>query len=516
MNQYDKEFAPESVDEQIEQLLLQDRVQVDKATPQVRIVRDLQDAYAEEEVLAHVWNNLVEQIENKSNMHQQDVQDEQAEPQQIAHLERNHSIKPIRKIRYSRFSLVAAVLLAALVVGSMVWVLTFLRHQNTNVVSPQPQNTSPSGIYIGAGNGVFRIDRQTHKVIWRYKFPAPPLSSCGADGNCAMFGNLVLANNMLYVPLIDTSTLYALDANTGAVRWSYKFGINLTLGQTTVVDGKLYSIVFSTGSDHEDYYAYALNPVNGVEYKHYHLVSNSIGYVGFSIEALRLYVRISTEAQTLYASSDNNLYAFNLADGKQIWHQQIDQKLGFAGLQVVNGVLYTSSTSIDSSASWPGYVYAFNAKNGTQIWQSPTVGDASFVTVAENVIYLSNNQYELGAYNAQTGKELWHRSVGFYANNIVVNAGVVYIAGSYGENVPYQGVIALNARDGSIRWKTPDNANSPNASNPASGPVLVNGTLYVGDLKLFALNMKDGSIQWSFTASGLDVPPIIVTIVATP
>jgi outer membrane protein assembly factor BamB len=324
-----------------------------------------------------------------------------------------------------------------------------------------------------------------------------------------MFGNFVLANNMLYVPLLDTSTLYAFDANSGAVRWSHNF--SMTLRQTTVVDGKLYSIVFSGGSDHEDYYAYALNPVNGVEYKHYHLVSNSNGYIGFSIVE-----------QTLYANSDNNLYAFNLADGKQIWHQQIDQKLGFSGLQVVNGVLYTSSTPIASSASWPGYVYAFNAKTGTQIWRSPTVGDAMFVTVAENVVYLNANigegPYTIDAYNAQNGKALWHRSVGFYvsANNIVVNAGVVYLAGSYGENTPYRGVIALNAKDGSIKWQTPDNANRPNASNAASGPVFVDGTLYVGDLKLLALNAKDGSAQWSFAASGLDVPPIIIAIVAAP
>src|SRR5579884_3256996 len=126
MNQFDKEFAPESVDEQIEQLLLQDRVQEDKATSQARMVHDLQDVYAEEEVLAHVWNSLVEHMENKNNIHRQDVQDEQAEQPQTAPLEWDHSIKPIRSARYSRFSLVAAVLLAALVVGSMVGVLTFL------------------------------------------------------------------------------------------------------------------------------------------------------------------------------------------------------------------------------------------------------------------------------------------------------------------------------------------------------------------------------------------------------
>jgi outer membrane protein assembly factor BamB len=503
MNQYDKEFAPESVDEQVEQLLLQDRVQVDKATPQARMVRDLQDVYAEEEALAHVWNSLVEYMENKNDMFQQDIQDEQAEQPETAPLEGYPSIKPIRPARYSRFSLVAAVLLASLVVGSMVWVLTFLHHQNSQVAGPQLQSPSPSGVYIGAGNGIFRIDRQTHKVIWSHKFPAPPASSCGADGNCAMFGDLVLANNMLYVPLIDTNTLYALDANNGALRWSHNFQLNLR--QTTVVDGKLYSIVFSASTP-DDYYVYALNPVNGVEYNHYHLFSNNSGSLGFSIVA-----------QTLYASSDNNLYAFNLADGKQIWHQQIDQKLGvFADLQVVNGVLYTSSTFMDSSASLPGYVYAFNAKTGTQMWRSPTVGDAYFVTVAENVIYLSTGRYELDAYNAQTGKELWQRSVGFYVNNIVVNAGVVYLGGSYGENIPYPGVVALNAKDGSIKWRTSDDAKSPNFSKPASGPVLVDGTLYVGDLKLLALNTKDGSAQWSLAVSGLDVPPIIITIVVAP
>lgn len=514
MKQYDKDFVPESVDEQIEQLLSRSGVQLDKATPQERMVHDLQDVYTEEEVLAHVWNSLVEHMENKNNMQQQDLQNEQSEQQRSGNVERSHSLKPLKQTRYPHLNLVAAVLLAALVVGSMVWVLTFLRHQDTQVAtSPQPQNVSPSGIYIGAGNGVFRIDRQTHKVIWRYKFPAPPLNACGVTGNCALFaGNLVLANNMLYVPLRG-GMLYALDANNGAVRWSHNF--KMFLSRIAMVNGQLCAIS-NEGTDSPDFYVHMFNPANGAVDKQYHFSRSSGGSIGSTNYAVA--------GQTLYTDAGNGLYAFNLANGKRLWQQQIDQKHLFSGLQVVSGVVYASSLVNANAPS--GYVYAFNASTGEQVWQTATVGNVFLATVAENVVYLSaedpnltTNPYTLYAYSAQNGKQLWqHHSLGISAsaNNTVVNAGVVYIAGSYGENTGYQGLIALNAKDGSIKWQTPNNAKSPNASEPASGPVLVDGTLYVGDTSLHVLNAKDGSALWNVAIGGLDVSPVIVTIVVAP
>jgi outer membrane protein assembly factor BamB len=514
MNQYDNDFAPESVDEQVEQLLSEDRRQADKVIPQARMVHDLQNIYKEEEVLAHVWNGLVEHMENKNARMLQAVQNEQPGQTQIANFERRHSIKPVNQSRYSRLSLVAAVLMAALVVGSMVWVLTFLQHQDTHVATPQSPNASPSGIYIGAGNGVFRIDRQTHKVVWRYKFPVPSLETCGVAGNCALFaGNLLLAKNMLYVPL-QGGILYALDANNGKLRWSHNF--NMFLSGITLVDGQLCA-VSSEGSDLPDFDVHMFNPANGGEYKHYHFSRNTGGSF-FSVSIERV-----VAGQILYANSDNRLYAFNLANGKQIWQQQIDQRLAFSGLQVVNGVLYASSFPNTGTSS--SYVYAFNASTGAPLWQSVTVNNAFLATVSDNVVYVSaedpnstTTSYMLSAYNAQTGKKLWHSSVGISASasNTVVDAGIMYMAGGYGENNAYQGVIALNTRDGSVKWQTPDNAKSSNSSNPASGPVLVDGTIYVGDTSLHALNARDGSSLWNLTISGLDVTPVIVTIVVAP
>jgi outer membrane protein assembly factor BamB len=493
MNENDIKFTPESVDEQVEQLLSQTGVHSNVAAPQARMVRDLQDAYDDEEILAHVWSDLVEHIESKSS--QRDILERQAEPQ-IVHFEETRPAKPFQRTWLAHMSLIAAVLVTALVVGSMLGILTLTRQRGGVAALPPQQNASPSGIYIGVGNGVFRIDRQTHKVLWKFKLPAPPLSSCGVKGNCTLFaGDLLLAKNMLYVPLQD-GTVDALDANTGAKRWSHKFG--MFLSQITMIDGKLWTIS-TKGSDYADFYVTAFNPVNGVEEKHYHVSLHASG------------PRFSVVGQTLYAYAENKLYAFNLADGTQIWHQQIDQKLMFSGLQVVNGVLYTVSTPNADASS--GYVYAFNARTGAQIWRFPTVGNV-LLTVSENIVYLSANQYMLYAYSSQTGKELWHRSLGAYASetNTVVHAGILYIAGSYGENTPYRGVLALSAKDGSLKWKTPENADI----NPASGPVLTDGVLYVGDLALHAFNAQNGSALWSLPISGLDVPPVIETIVVAP
>jgi outer membrane protein assembly factor BamB len=505
MNQYDKEFAPESVDEQIEQLLLRNRVQADEATPQARLVRDLQDAYTEEEVLAHVWNSLVEHIENKNSIPQQNILDGQSESPQISNLANYRSTKPGKRAIISPLSLVAASLLAALVVGSLVWVVTFSRQPNSHVAWSGQQNTSPSGVYIATGNGVFRINRQTHKIIWHFKWPAPPFTNCLVDGQCPGVASLVLEKNMLYAALMD-GNLYAIDANSGMLRWSQVLKTSPTL--TTVVDGKLYLVVSASVSVYSSYVVYTFDPVTGKEYQHYQILRSAIGGESFSIAE-----------QKIYVSSGNGLYAFNLANGTQVWHKQIDQKQAFSGLLVINGVLHISSTpaldnNVQAGAS-AGYVYAFNAQTGTQIWRSTTEGNALLTTVAENVVYLRTDQFMLDAYDAQTGKELWHRSVGTYATHMVVNAGVVYVVGTVKANSPYRGVIALNAADGSIKWQAPY-ADTSNSVGPSSGPVLINATLYVGDLTLHVLNAKDGSAMWSLGGTGSEIAPFIDALVVAP
>jgi hypothetical protein len=150
---------------------------------------------------------------------------------------------------------------------------------------------------------------------------------------------------------------------------------------------------------------------------------------------------------------------------------------------VADGVVYVGSDDYN--------VYALNATTGTKIWNYPTGSTMySSPAVADGVVYVGSDDYNVYALNATTGTKIWNYPTGstMYSSPAVAD-GVVYV-GSDDYNV-----YALNATTGTKIW------NYPTGSYVYSSPAVADGKVYVG---------SDNGKVYCFGPPDMTPPSVIV------
>ena len=154
---------------------------------------------------------------------------------------------------------------------------------------------------------------------------------------------------------------------------------------------------------------------------------------------------------------------------------------------VADGVVYVGSDDFN--------VYALNAHTGAKLWSYAT-GDTvdSSPAVANGVVYVGSQDSNVYALNAHTGAKLWSYTTGApVISSPTVANGVVYV-GSGDFNV-----YALDASTGTKLWSY------TTGNNVTSSPAVANGVVYVGswDNNVYALNASTGAKQWSYAAASV-------------
>jgi eukaryotic-like serine/threonine-protein kinase len=169
-------------------------------------------------------------------------------------------------------------------------------------------------------------------------------------------------------------------------------------------------------------------------------------------------------------------------------------------------VIYKSMVYISTNY---GTMYALDGMTGQEIWSvtngkfndgTPSVNYGTVFTCAVDGLY---------ALDQKTGVQKWKYPITAvytntqYAPSPVVSNNVVYFSAWDGF------VYALNAADGSLKWKTA----STNGNAFYANVTLNNNLLYAGcaDKKLYALNIANGTIAWTFlTGDVIYTNPLIV------
>jgi outer membrane protein assembly factor BamB len=156
----------------------------------------------------------------------------------------------------------------------------------------------------------------------------------------AVYSSPAVANRVVYVGSMD-GDVYALDASTGALLWTY-----------------------STGSQSE----VTSSPA----------VANGVVYVGSGTYSYPSYV-----------------FALNASTGALLW-SYLTGNWVFSSPAVVNGVVYVGS--------YDGNVYALNATTGSLVWSYTTGSDVEdSPAVADGVLYVGSDDHNVYALNAKTG-----------------------------------------------------------------------------------------------------------------
>jgi eukaryotic-like serine/threonine-protein kinase len=287
----------------------------------------------------------------------------------------------------------------------------------------------------------------------------------GSESSPAVVGDTVFVG-------ADDANLYAVDAATGAVRWTAPTAAAINLSSPAVADGRVF-----IGSLDQ---VYAFDASTGAQ-----LWNTS---TGGAVQAPP-----TVANGVVYAASDK-LYAFDPATGQVLWTADTGGPVLFSAPTVVGGKVYAGG--IDPEFLH-GVLRAFDATTGDRLWTATTFGaiEGAPVVVGDTV-YLASG-FGIQAFDASTGATLWGVVLESNAlNTPAVVDGVVYVASELGR------VDALNAATGASVWSTSirTQAESINFSSPA----IANGVLYVGSSdaigttgQVWALDTAGGSILWS-------------------
>jgi outer membrane protein assembly factor BamB len=282
--------------------------------------------------------------------------------------------------------------------------------------------------------------------------------------------SMAIADGVVYVGPKD-SYVYALDARTGDLLWSYLTDSALGVSSPAIARGVVYVGSF-------DFAVYALDARTGVKLWSYltgspvmssPTVANGVVYVG---------------------SEDYNVYALNARTGAKLWSYPTGSWVN-SSPAIADGVVYVGS--LDNN------VYALNARTGAKLWSYATGGSVeSSPVVANGTVYVGSDDNNVYALNAHTGTKLWSYATGnAVASSPAVANGVVYV-GSEDYNF-----YALNGSTGTLLW-------AYSKGNWFSSPAVANSVVYVGsfDGTVYALNAGTGAELWSYaTGDGVGSLP---------
>jgi outer membrane protein assembly factor BamB len=302
-----------------------------------------------------------------------------------------------------------------------------------------------------------------NQTLWSYTTANP--FGFGIKSSPAVAGGIV------YVGSSDYS-VYALNASTGTVIWSYGTG-NPIEGSAAVADGRVYigsgakvrALNASTGG-----LIWSYTALSGI--KSSPAVADGIVYIG---------------------SETYNVYALNASTGAFIWSYATGGNVR-SSPAVAGGIVYVGSTDCS--------VYALNGSNGALIWSYGTGGLVeSSPAVANGIIYVGSNNLKVWALNASTGAFIWSYTVASYGtrSSPAVADGIVYIGS-------YLNVYALNASTGARIWSY------ATGQWVDSSPAVADGKVYVGswDSRVYCLNASTGARIWSYaTGGGVESSPAV-------
>lgn len=191
---------------------------------------------------------------------------------------------------------------------------------------------------------------------------------------------------------------------------------------------------------------------------------------------------LTGDGQLLVPSYDHKLYTINPANGTG--------GVLFAGStnRLVASPLATQNMIFQPSSDWNIYALdmtgklIWSYKTGGPIWSEPATDPTC------GCVYVASMDHKIYSFDAATGRKIWESDLGgaLVGTPAVGSDGTLY-EGTFGKEM-----IALNASDGSIKWRftTQDWV--------WSGPVLVNNSLFFGDLSgyFYGLNTADGTALW--------------------
>jgi outer membrane protein assembly factor BamB len=270
------------------------------------------------------------------------------------------------------------------------------------------------GFFSQPKNVVWALDRDMGADLWRFD---------GATGQYVEGGGL---GGGLFVIGNSDGKIYALDVETGALRWVFETGHRVWATPLIVADTVYIGSL--------DRHFYALNLSDGEVRWDFHAEGAFAG-----TPALR--------DGTLYIGSfDDRLYALDADTGAERW-RFAGENWFWGGPAVHGDVVYAVDVN--------GNVYAVGAETGEQIWHralEEPVRAGPALSEDGSQLFVGSQDGTLHALDSADGFVVWSReSEGQVLSKPAVNGSVVYEAVVFGP----QRIRALHVDNGREIWAYP-------------------------------------------------------------
>ncbi len=268
--------------------------------------------------------------------------------------------------------------------GKVVWQDRLLTVRQSGSANLQVVNNV---VYVVLDYDIFALNASNGRQIWHI-----------AQRSGKAYFYSVIDNGRLYLYSLD-NTFSAFNAPTGTPLWhNTTFSTQGGYG-FSVRDGNLYT-VSDNGTT-----LYALDAATGQ--LRWHLYLSGISLLQPPLVANRV----------VYVTSGNLLYALNEQDGEIIWKQAIPVLGDFRVSYLANGVLYVSNDSgvfqdySQSNNSDNRNFYAYDAQTGRLLWAAQPGYNTIFnLPITDGLVLAArtyNGTYSIGGLNPQTGKVAW-------------------------------------------------------------------------------------------------------------
>jgi outer membrane protein assembly factor BamB len=204
-------------------------------------------------------------------------------------------------------------------------------------------------------------------------------------------------------------------------------------------------------------------------------------------------IDLQLASDTIFAKTGTKLHAVDAQTGKELW-SFTNSGLLYSNMTIADNVVYITNED--------GDFFALDSASGTELWKfsSPNNGINAAPVIGSGTAYVGGSDTNLYAIDTSTGKQKWtfQAEASFEYPAILVN-NTVYVAdtGAY--------LYAVGSKDGQFLWQFRE------YGSPFGPLVEANGIVYLGGQILYALDEKTGQKKWQFSANQLGIPtPVVI------
>ena len=346
--------------------------------------------------------------------------------------------------------------------GKVLWTHKY----NSMAYGPNGLTIATGKVYGITATGVFSLDGKTGQQAWYVTDFGPPQARFNIPPQVA--GCMVFVSSSLTA---GGGIIYALDANTGATKWSFQTVIDKTGQQLRATAGGAWDAVL-------------IGPDQSV-------------YAGIGNPYLSLQQAQHNPSRELYTDS---LVKLKQATGKLQWYYQAFPN-DFHDWDLQVSPIYTTAAdhSVVLASGKGGVVFAFDPTSGTLLWKT---------SVGVHNGHDDDDQLALtGKLHLQVPYTVLPGEIGGVETNMAAAAGVVYVPvdnvpTTYTSNTAVVGtpdltkaggeMVALDLASGKQLWST----QLPNMA--LGGATVSNDLVFTTTFngEILALSRKDGSILW--------------------